>query len=121
MDSPPLLSKGTLLELGMLKIDPEETLKFETNDLRIKSVKAQTGDIQDVIDEYSSVFEGIRVFRLDTTVATMLGRHSSTNPLPTSTNMMVFLDLSTNDTSKIDQTKFQDKRGQQYTQSLLPS
>ena len=27
MDSPPLLSKSTLLELGMLKIDPEGTLK----------------------------------------------------------------------------------------------
>ena len=38
MDSPPLLSKSTLLDLGMLKIDSEGTLK-ETNELRIKSAK----------------------------------------------------------------------------------
>ena len=62
MDSPPLLCKNTLLELGMLKIDPEGTLR-EPNDLRIKSVKTQSGEIQDIIDEYSSVFEGIGVFR----------------------------------------------------------
>ena len=62
MDSPPLLCKNTLLEIGMLKIDPEGTLR-EPNDLRIKSVKIQSGEIQDVIDEYSSVFEGIGVFR----------------------------------------------------------
>ena len=35
MDSPPLLSKKTLLELGMLKINPEGTLR-ETNELKIK-------------------------------------------------------------------------------------
>ena len=49
MDSPPLLCKNTLLELGMLKIDPEGTLR-EPNDLRIKSVKTQSGEIQDIID-----------------------------------------------------------------------
>ena len=62
MDSPPQLCKNTHLELGMLKIDPEGTLR-EPNDLRIKSVKTQSGEIQDIIDEYSSVFEGIGVFR----------------------------------------------------------
>ncbi|CAH3166428.1 unnamed protein product [Porites evermanni] len=38
MDSPPLPNKNTLTELGMIKIDPDGTLK-ETNELRIKSVK----------------------------------------------------------------------------------
>ena len=56
MDSPLLLSKSTLLELGMLKIDPEGTLK-ETNKLRIKTVKPPA-DI-----EYSEVFQGMRCFR----------------------------------------------------------
>ena len=32
MDSPPLLSKNTLIELAMIKIDPNGTLK-ETNEL----------------------------------------------------------------------------------------
>ena len=27
MDSPPLLSKNTLIKVGMIKIDPDETLK----------------------------------------------------------------------------------------------
>ena len=39
MTTPPLLSKSTLIELRMLKIDPEGTLK-KTNELRIKTVKA---------------------------------------------------------------------------------
>ena len=38
MDCPALLSKSTLLELGILKIDPERIPK-ETNELRIKTVK----------------------------------------------------------------------------------
>lgn len=38
MDSPSLLSKTILLELGILKIEPEGTLK-EPNELRIKAVK----------------------------------------------------------------------------------
>ena len=43
MDSPPFLSKSILLELGMLKIDPEGTLN-ETNELRIKTVKTPDDD-----------------------------------------------------------------------------
>ncbi|KAL9952955.1 hypothetical protein ACROYT_G040288 [Oculina patagonica] len=62
IDSPPLLSKSTLLELGMLKIDPEGTLK-ETNELRIKTAKTQDDNIEAVLDEYSNVFQGIGCFR----------------------------------------------------------
>ena len=62
MDSPPLLSKSTLLELGMLKIDPEGTLK-ETNELRIKTVKTPDDSIETVLREYSEVFQGIGCFR----------------------------------------------------------
>ena len=62
MDSPPLLSKNTLLELGMLKIDPEGTLK-ETNELRIKTVKTLDDSIETVLREYSDLFQGIGYFR----------------------------------------------------------
>ena len=62
MDSPPLLSKSTLLELGMLKIDPEGTLK-ETNELRIKTVKTSDDSIEAALSEYSDVFQGIGCFR----------------------------------------------------------
>ena len=59
MDSTPLLSKSTLLELGMFKIDPEGSLK-ETNELRIKTVKILDGSIETaVMSEYSDVFQGI--------------------------------------------------------------
>ena len=61
MDSPPLLCKNTLIELGMLKIEPQGTLK-ETNELRIHSVKA-TGDVEAILDEYKEVFEGIGCIR----------------------------------------------------------
>ena len=62
IDSPPILSKSTLLELGMLKIDPEGTLK-ETNELRIKTVKSLDDSIETVLSEYSDVFQGIGCFR----------------------------------------------------------
>ena len=62
MDSPPLLSKSTLSELGMLEIDPNGTLK-ETNELRIKTVKPPTDDIEALLDEYKEVFQGIGCFR----------------------------------------------------------
>ena len=62
MDSPPLLSKSTLMELGMLKIDPEGTLK-ETNELRIKTLKTPDDSIETVLREYSDVFQGISCFR----------------------------------------------------------
>ena len=49
MDSPALLSKNTLIKLGMIKIDPDETLN-ETNELRIKSVKPPD-DIEALLSE----------------------------------------------------------------------
>lgn len=55
MDSLLLPGKSTLLELGMLKIDPEGTLK-ETSEMRIKRVRQPS-------DEYSEVFQGIGCFR----------------------------------------------------------
>ena len=61
MDSPPLLSKSTLLELVMLKIDPEGTLK-ETNELRIKTVKTSEDSINAVLSEYRDVLQGISCF-----------------------------------------------------------
>jgi len=66
IDSPPLLSKNTLLELGMLQIDPEGTLK-ETNELRIKTVKTPDDRIETVLSEYSDVFQGIGCFREENT------------------------------------------------------
>ena len=48
MDSPPLLSKRTLLELGMLKVDSEGTLK-ETNELRINTVKTLDVSIEAIL------------------------------------------------------------------------
>lgn len=62
MDSPPLLSKGTLLELGMLKIDPEGKLK-EANELRVKTAKTSDDSIEALVSEYSDVFQGIGCFR----------------------------------------------------------
>ena len=50
MDSPPLLSKSTLLELVMLKIDPEGTLK-EINELRIKTAKTSEDSINAVLSD----------------------------------------------------------------------
>ena len=57
MDSPPLLSKNLLIELGMIKIDPDETLK-ETNELRVKSVKP-LDDIEALLSEQNDTFQGI--------------------------------------------------------------
>ena len=62
MDSPPVLRKSTLLELGTLKIDPEGTLK-ETKELRAKTVKTSDGGIEAALSEYSDVFQGIGCFR----------------------------------------------------------
>jgi len=58
MDSLPLLRKSTLLELGMLKIDPEGTLQ-ETNEQRIKTLKTPDDSIETVMSEYSNIFQGI--------------------------------------------------------------
>ena len=62
MDSPLLLSKTMLLELGMLKIDPDGTLK-ETNELRIKTVKTPDDSIETVLCQCIDVFQGICCFR----------------------------------------------------------
>ena len=62
MDLPPLLSKSTLLELGMLKINPEGLLK-EANDLRIKAAKLPASETKTLLNESSQVFQGIGCFR----------------------------------------------------------
>ena len=63
IDSPPLICKKTLLDLGMLEIEPEGTLR-ETNELRIKTVKPQaTDELQRLLTEYNEVFEGIGCFK----------------------------------------------------------
>ena len=62
MDSPPLLSKNTLIGLAMIKIDPNGTLKdTRTNELRIKSVKPRD-DIDALLSEYNDTFQGIGCF-----------------------------------------------------------
>jgi len=65
IDSPPLLSRNTLLQLGMMKIDPEGTLA-KTNDMRIcdtQQVKTITQSreqqIEDILSKYDHVFNGI--------------------------------------------------------------
>ena len=59
MDSPSLLSKNTLDELGMLRIEPRGTLK-ETNELRIKKMEQRVAnDLEELLNEYKEVFEGI--------------------------------------------------------------
>lgn len=66
IDSPPLLSRGTLLELGMLKIEPKGTLR-EENNLKIKAIKHETKKLDQnlakVIKEYDAVFHGIGEIR----------------------------------------------------------
>ena len=62
MDSPPFICKSTLLEPGILKIDPEGTLK-ETNELRINTVKTLDDSIETILRKYSEVFQGIVCFR----------------------------------------------------------
>ena len=61
MDSPPLLSKNTLIELGMIKADPNGTLKDTMNELRIKSVKLPD-DIDVLLSEYNDTFQEIGCF-----------------------------------------------------------
>ena len=63
MDSPPLLCKNTLVELGMLRIEPRGTLK-ETNELRIKAVKQpEANDLEELLNKYKEVFEGVGCIR----------------------------------------------------------
>jgi len=57
MDSPPLPGKNTLIELAMIQIDPDGTLK-ETNKLRIKSVNSKPpDDIDSLLSEYNDTFD----------------------------------------------------------------
>ena len=63
MDSPPLLGKHTLEELGMLKIDPGGCLKA-SNELRIKSVRKPQADTEVILKEYSDVFQGIGIIKV---------------------------------------------------------
>ena len=72
INSPPLISKSTLQELGMLQIRADGSLA-ETNDLRIqeeppdvKSVKRDKDlkpGIKEMTDQYSDVFKGIGKIR----------------------------------------------------------
>ena len=72
INSPPLISKSTLQELGMLQIREDGSFA-ETNDLRIqeeppgiKSVKLDKDlkpEIKEITDQYSDVFKGIGKIR----------------------------------------------------------
>ena len=66
MDSPPLLSKASLEDLGMLKIEPRGTLR-EQNNLRIKAVqsnrKEENKEMEEIIRKYENVFQGIGVIK----------------------------------------------------------
>ena len=56
-------ARNTLVELGMLRIEPRATLK-ETNELRIKAVKqSEASDLEELLNEYKEVFEGIGCIR----------------------------------------------------------
>ena len=63
INSPPLIGKKTLIDLGMLQIKKDGSLK-EPNDLRIKedhvkSVKENFQEIDQITSRYKEVFEGI--------------------------------------------------------------
>ena len=67
--SPPLLSRETLMELGMLKIDPQGTLR-EENDLKIRAVKHEMkktatlqNNLERIISDHDAVFHGIGEIR----------------------------------------------------------
>ena len=59
-DSPPLLSKASLEDLGMLKIEPRGTLR-EQNSLRIKAVqsnrKAENKEMEEILRKYLKALE----------------------------------------------------------------
>ena len=58
--SPPLISKSTLTDLGMLKLDPDGRFA-EPNSMRIQSVKQESGKqaMKIIIDQYNRLFQGI--------------------------------------------------------------
>lgn len=64
MDSHTLLNESTLLELWLLEIDPDETLKQTTgNKLGNKTVRPPTDYSEPILNEYSKLFQGIRYFQ----------------------------------------------------------
>ena len=60
INSPPLLCKNTLEQLGMLEIRADGSLK-EENEKRIKTVTRSDKEkkITDIFDEYKNVFQGV--------------------------------------------------------------
>ena len=57
MDLLPLLSKNTLVQLGMLRIEPRGKLE---NKLRIKKVEQrEANDLEELLNEYKEVFKGV--------------------------------------------------------------
>ena len=66
INSPPLLGRGALFELGMLEIRPDGSLK-EANELRrvdskaVKSIldKKERSDLEKILEQYKEVFNGI--------------------------------------------------------------
>jgi len=58
INSPPLLSKDTLEDLGMLRLDRFGYLK-EKNDLRIKAAHQNNDQYAALFEKYESVFNGI--------------------------------------------------------------
>lgn len=61
MDPLPLLSKSTLLEPGIQRIDPEGTLR-ETNELRIKTVKHRVAALEQYWTNAKTYFKGLVAF-----------------------------------------------------------
>ena len=58
INSPPLIGKETLVELGMLQIRPGGSLA-ERNDLRIERDETMRCQIKAITDKYSHIFDGI--------------------------------------------------------------
>ena len=66
INSPPLLDRRALFELGMLDIRPDGSLK-EQNELRLKDIqevrsilnKQELSDLEQIIKQHDSVFQGI--------------------------------------------------------------
>ena len=57
MKSAPLLGYNDLVELGMIKIDPEG--KFKEPNIDVRCLSTQQELIQEITDKYASVFQGI--------------------------------------------------------------
>ena len=64
MKSPPLLSRSTLIQLGMMKIDPDGKLacshemKITDDAMQVKSTMVNDS-VSAIVDKYKNVFEGI--------------------------------------------------------------